>query len=225
MTRFLASSGYDDQAKVQVISDAAKDLADLTDKLPHDSRWMLDWAHIGRKLWLIDQSITPLAYGRLTPNGSAFELWDLFVRFRSFVWTGQTRKWQDAGQRLYELLELREDVDTQGLVMQARLTRRRLVDALAYLEANINSLIDYRGYQRAGRRISTGYVESSINRIIGRRMSKDQHMRWSRDGADGVMQVRVELQNQELDALSRQHFEWSCSRRISWPWMQASHPS
>lgn len=224
MTRFLASSGYDDQAKVQVISDAAKDLADLTDKLPHDSRWMLDWAHIGRKLWLIDQSITPLAYGRLTPNGSAFELWDLFVRFRSFVWTGQTRKWQDAGQRLYELLELREDVDTQGLAMQARLTRRRLVDALAYLEANINSLIDYRGYQKAGRRISTGYVESSINRLIGRRMSKDQHMRWSRDGADGVVQVRVALQNQELDALSRQHFEWSGSRRISWPWMQASHP-
>lgn len=30
MTHFLASSGYDDQAKVQVISDAAKDLADLT---------------------------------------------------------------------------------------------------------------------------------------------------------------------------------------------------
>ena len=224
MTRFLASSGYDDQTKVQVISDAAKDLADLTDKLPHDSRWMLDWAHIGRKLWLIDQSITPLAHGRLTANGSAFELWDLFVRFRCFVWTGQTLKWREAGQRLYELLELREEVDTQGLGMQARLTRRRLLDALAYLEANINSLIDYRGYQKAGWRISTGYVESSINRLIGRRMCKDQHMRWSRDGADGVVQVRVALQNQELDALSRQHFEWSGSRRISWPWMQVSHP-
>ena len=69
-----------------------------------------------------------------------------------------------------------------------------------------------------------GMAESSINRLIGRRMCKDQHMRWSRDGADGVVQVRVALQNQELDALSRQHFEWSGSRRISWPWMQASHP-
>jgi hypothetical protein len=38
------------QSRSWVISDA-KDLADLTDKLPHDSRWMLDWAHIGRKLW------------------------------------------------------------------------------------------------------------------------------------------------------------------------------
>lgn len=224
MTRFLASSGYGEQTKVHVITDAAKDLADLSDKLPHDSRWMLDWAHIGRKLWLVDQAITPLAYGRLTSNGSAFELWDLFVRFRSFVWTGQTLKWQEVGQRLYELLELREEVDTQGLATQARLTRRKLVDALAYLEANISSLIDYRSYQKAGRRISTGYVESSINRLIGRRMCKDQHMRWSRDGADGVVQVRVALQNQELDALSRHHFGWSGSRRISWPWMPASHP-
>lgn len=98
--------------------------------------------------------------------------------------------------------------------MQARLTRRRLLDALAYLEANINSLIDYRGYQRAGRRISTGYVESSINRLIGRRMCKDQHMRWSREDADGVVQVRVALQNQELDVLSKQHFAWCCGSQM-----------
>ena len=153
-------------------------------------------------------------------SSSGISLFD----FAAFVWTGQTLKWQEAGQRLYELLELREAIDTQGLAMQARLTRRRLLDALAYLEANISSLIDYRSYQKAGRRISTGYVESSINRLIGRRMCKDQHMRWSRDGADGVVQVRVALQNQEFDALSRQHFGWAGSRRISWPWMQASHP-
>ena len=42
-------------------------------------------AHIGRLLRYVDQAIGPLAYGRLTSIGSAFELWDLFVRFRSFV--------------------------------------------------------------------------------------------------------------------------------------------
>ena len=115
MIKFLASSGYGSGAKVQVITDAAKDLADVSDKLPHDSRWMLDWAHIGRKLWLLDRAITPLAYGCLTTDGSAFELWDLFVRFRCYVWTGQTDKWQQSGQLLYELLELRERVDAQGL--------------------------------------------------------------------------------------------------------------
>ncbi len=92
-----------------------------------------------------------------------------------------------------------------------------------YLNANINALVDYRRYQQVGRRISTGYVESNVNRLIGRRMCKSQHMRWSRKGADGVLQVRVALQNRELDELSRQHFGWSASTRISWPPIPASH--
>ena len=187
--------GYGEQAKVQVITDAARDLAGrVWQAAPTTAAGCWTGRTSAESYGWSTSPITPLAYGRLTPNGSAFELWDLFVRFRCYVWTGQTGKWQTAGQELYELLELREEVDTQGLAMQARLTRRRLVDALGYLEANINSLIDYRRYQQAGRRISTGYVESSINRLIGRRMCKDQHMRWSRTGADGVVQVRVALQ-------------------------------
>ncbi len=42
------------------------------------------------------QAIAPLAYGRLTPAGSVVELWDLFVRFRGWVWTGETGRWQVA---------------------------------------------------------------------------------------------------------------------------------
>lgn len=144
------------------------------------------------------------------------------MRFRCYVWTGQTDKWQQSGQLLYELLELRERVDAQGLAQRARQARYRLSDALVYLEANIESLIDYRRYKRMGRRISTGFVESSINRVIGRRMCKGQHMRWSREGADGMVQVRVALQNQELEGYARQHFGWSDTRRVSWPWMNAS---
>jgi len=162
--------------------------------------------------------------GRLTPEGSAFELWDLFVRFRSYVWTGQTDKWQASGQRLYELLELRERTGTSKLAQRARLTRYRLSDALQYLETNIHSLIDYRRYKQEGRRISTGFVESTINRVVGRRMCKGQQMRWSRSGADGVVQVRVAVQNREFDDVAKQNFSWRGSRRVSWPWMQPSHP-
>jgi hypothetical protein len=45
----------------------------------------------------VDQAIAPPAYGRLTANGTAFEPWDLFVRFRSLVWTGETERWQKLG--------------------------------------------------------------------------------------------------------------------------------
>ena len=103
-----------------------------------------------------------------------------------------------------------------------RLARSKLMTLLAYLEANHRSLIDYRCWQQAGRRISTGFVESTINRLIGRRMCKAQQMRWSRAGAHALLQVRAALLNGEFDARVRRWHPWVGTRRISWPWQVPS---
>jgi hypothetical protein len=223
MSKFLKDSGYEPSNRVCVLSDGARDLAAVATALPHASRWVLDWAHIGRMLQYVDQAIAPLAYGRLTPAGSAFELWDLFVRFRSWVWTGETKRWKVAGEKLCELLALREQGDPTALRKRAQAARYKLMDLLYYLQANLRSLIDYRSWQLAGRRISTGFVESTINRIVGRRMCKGQQMRWSRLGAHCLVQVRAALLNQELDEIAHCQFPWLGEQRISWPWQQTSH--
>ena len=98
MTRFLEDSGYGDPNEVVVLTDGARDLAGVANDLPYDNEWILDWAHIGRMLRRVDQAIAPLAYGRLTDSGSACELWDLFVRFRHYVWTGDAVAWQQFGE-------------------------------------------------------------------------------------------------------------------------------
>jgi hypothetical protein len=221
MTRFLKDSGYDDPNDVCVLTDGAPDLVGVADDLPFDSEWVLDWTHIGRMLRHVDQAITPLAYGQLTANGSAFELWDLFVRFCSLVWTGETVGWQKLAEQLYRLLELREKRDPTAS-RQAKQARYRLMNVVTYLQSNLESLIDYRTWQRVGRRISTSFVESSINRIVGRRMCKSQHMRWSRAGAHSVVQVRVALLNQELHELAQRQFPWIGKRRVSWSWQRTS---
>ena len=74
MTRFLDDSGYGDPNDVVVLTDGARDLAGVAKFLPYDNEWILDWAHIGRMLRRVEQAIAPLAYGRLTDSGSAFEL-------------------------------------------------------------------------------------------------------------------------------------------------------
>ena len=223
MSKFLKDSGYEPSNRVCVLSDGARDLAAVATALPHASRWVLDWAHIGRMLQYVDQAIAPLAHGRLTPAGSTFELWDLFVRFRSWVWTGETKRWKVAGEKLCELLALREQGDPTALRKRAQAARYKLMDLLYYLQANLRSLIDYRSWQLAGRRISTGFVESTINRIVGRRMCKGQQMRWSRLGAHCLVQVRAALLNQELDEIAHCQFPWLGEQRISWPWQQTSH--
>jgi hypothetical protein len=98
----------------------------------------------------------PILQFGLTPAGSVFELCDLFVRFRSWVWTGETKRWKVAGEKLCELLALREQGDPTALRKRAQAARYKLMNLLYYLQANLRSLIDYRSWQRAERRISAG---------------------------------------------------------------------
>jgi hypothetical protein len=224
MTRFREDSGYGDPNEVVVLTDGARDLAGVANDLPYDNKWILDWAHIGRMLRRVEQAIAPLAYGRLTDSGSAFELSDLFVRFRHYVWVGRTAAWQQFAARLAHLLDLRETRDP-AVSSHVRKASNSLSNVVTYLLSNAESLIDYRIWQRAGGRISTGFVESSINRIVGRRMCKSQHMRWSRVGAHSVVQLRVALLNQEFHELARRQFPWIGQRRVTWPWQRTSQSS
>lgn len=220
-TRFMEDSGYGDPNEVVVLTDGEPDLAGVANDLPYDSEWILDWAHIGRMLRRVDQAIAPLAYGRLTDSGSAFELWDLFVRFRHYVWVEDSVAWQQLAAKLTRLLDLRENRDP-ALSNQVKKASYSLTNVIAYLKSNFESPIDYRTWQRVGWRISTGFVESSINRIVGRRMCKSQHMRWSRVGAHSVVQLRVALLNQEFHELARRQFPWIGQRRVTWPWQKTS---
>ncbi|MBN3831916.1 hypothetical protein [Burkholderia sp. Ac-20344] len=137
----------------------------------------------------------------------------------------------DVGLTLAEGKSLLNCVQQQFVVEQIErycASRRSCADCgglsnvVTYLQNNVDSLIDYRTWQRAGCRISTGFVESSINRIVGRRMGKSQHMCWSRPGAHSVVQLRVALLNREFHELAQRLFPWIGQRRITWPWEQTS---
>ncbi len=64
---------------------------------------------------------------------------------------------------------------------------------LEYLKNNADSLVDYGKRYRAGQRISTSFIDSAVNQLIDKRMSKSQQMRWSRYGAHLLFQVRADV--------------------------------
>lgn len=88
--------------------------------------------------------------GRLTDSGSSFELWDVFVRFRHYVWTGSTVVWQQFATELAPLLNLCENRDP-AVSRQVENAIYSLSDVVTYLKSNVESLIDYRTWQRAGK--------------------------------------------------------------------------
>ena len=73
----------------------------------------------------------------------------------------------------------------------------------AFVAANDASLINYGERYRRGQRISTAVVESMVNRVIGRRMAKNQQMRWSRRGAHLLIQVRLAVLEGDLQETFR----------------------
>jgi len=54
---------------------------------------------------------------------------------------------------------------------------------------------------RYGERISTGFVESTVNQVISKRFCKRQQMQWTKRGAHLLLQTRVKTLNQELRAV------------------------
>ena len=58
--------------------------------------------------------------------------------------------------------------------------------------------LNYGGRWRYGERISTAFVESTVNQVISKRMVKRQQMRWSPRGAHLLLQGRTRVLHEEL---------------------------
>ena len=67
-----------------------------------------------------------------------------------------------------------------------------------YLTGQSAWLVNYAKRYRAGLRVGTSITEGTANFLVNRRMNKRQQMRWSRRGADAVLQVRCAIYNGAL---------------------------
>ena len=76
-----------------------------------------------------------------------------------------------------------------------------------YLRSQSARLVNYAARYRAGMRIGTAVTEGTANFLVNRRMNKSQQMRWSRRGADLVLQVRCAFYNGTLGSGFGQRFE------------------
>jgi hypothetical protein len=59
---------------------------------------------------------------------------------------------------------------------------------------------------RAGLRVGTAITEGTANFLVNRRMNKSQQMRWSRRGADLLLQVRCAIYNGTFGSADGQKF-------------------
>jgi hypothetical protein len=78
-----------------------------------------------------------------------------------------------------------------------------------YLSGQSNWLINYAERHRAGLRVGTAITEGTANFLVNRRMNKSQQMRWSRRGADLLLQVRCAVYNGTFGSAFGRKFQQS----------------
>ena len=84
------------------------------------------------------------------------------------------------------------------------LVMKKLLHALeeiaTYIENNAAAVVNYGERYRCGERISTGFVEPTINQVVAKRFVNKQQMRWTPRGTHLLLQIRVRVLNDELSA-------------------------
>jgi hypothetical protein len=84
--------------------------------------------------------------------------------------------------------------------------RRHVTGPVGYLERNRGALVPYAARRRRGQPISTAFVESAVNEIVAKRMTKRQQMRWSRATVQPFLDVRTAVLNDTLEDAFRRHY-------------------
>ncbi len=89
----------------------------------------------------------------------------------------------------------------------ARMARSRMLKYVRELETyianNARYIVNYGERYHNGERISTGFVESTINQVVSKRMVKKQQMQWTPRGAHLLLQVRTQVLNGDWEATFR----------------------
>lgn len=73
---------------------------------------------------------------------------------------------------------------------------RRALETSVVGQADL--IIDYAAARRRGEPISTETTESTVQRLLHRRMGANQQMRWSPQGAQRMLKVRTAVTNGTL---------------------------
>jgi len=193
----LRRQGLRPEQPVIFFSDGAETLRRLQRNLVPEAEHVLDWFHVTMRLTVLG----PMVKGAWTDPDTAATKTAALERIKWLLWHGNPAEAIDA------IEDLADDVaaaleDTPGGPALEKLATT-LAEFATYITNNAGHIVDYGERFRGGERISTGFVESTVNQIIDKRFDKRQSMRWTPRGAHLLLQTRTRVINGDLDDLIR----------------------
>ncbi len=207
----LTAQGYAANQKLVLMSDGGDSVRRLVSCISSESEHVLDWFHVTMRLTVLGQMIKGACPA--DPSWTEERLRDL-DRLKWLLWHGHARQAVDAAQWIADEAWAIEDDAKSDTKAKLKRLRTAAEEVVTYLERNAAQIVDYGERHRAGERISTGFVESTVNQVIAKRFCKRQSMRWTPAGAHLTLQARTRALNGDLA---------DCFRR-QWPGFQLPCP-
>ena len=190
----LQSQGMQMNQQVTFFSDGGDTVRDLQLYLNPQAEHLLDWFHITMRITVMTQ----MAKGVTFPDDWLFKAMDKTLEsLKWYLWHGNVY------QALQEIEGLPDLLFMDGITAKQRKLLQKIEEFKTYITNNQPFIPNYGERYRNGERISTGFVESTVNQVISKRMVKKQQMRWSKKGAHLLLQVRTKV----IDGDWRKTFE------------------
>ena len=160
---------------------------------------MLDWFHIAMRIEQLSQTARGLS--GVDMNTRKDEILHQLQRTKWFLWHGNVSSAEDTVTNLLDDIDgVQAELDAADRQNHAVLKKlsRALTEFNGYIVNNRPGIPNYGERYRCKERISTGFVESTINQLVAKRMVKKQQMRWTPRGAHLLLQIRANVLNSDL---------------------------
>jgi hypothetical protein len=168
---------------------------------------ILDWFHIGMRLQHLKQTASGLSADDAARVAAKAVIVEEVERLHWRLWNGKAKDAQISIDRIRAVMHhFQGERGERKSIAPSRKLWTALHALDGYLTGQSDWMVNYAERHRAGLRVGTAITEGTANFLVNRRMNKSQQMRWSRQGANLLLQVRCAVYNGTLGSGYGQRF-------------------
>jgi len=195
----LQAVGQTDDTEVTAFTDGCSGLRSTLADAGVTKPPILDWFHIAMRLQHAKQAARGLSIDEPGREQAKAAIIEEVERLRWRIWNGKAKNARLSIDRIRKVMHVFKGEHGHRMTgVPSRKLWRALHEVDRYLNRQRSWLADYAKRYRAGLRVGTSITEGTANFLVNRRMNKSQQMRWSRRGADLLLQVRCAVYNGTL---------------------------
>jgi len=168
---------------------------------------ILDWFQIAMRLHHLKQVADGLSADDSERAAAKAVIVEEVDRLNWRLWNGKAKDAHISIDRISAVVHhFQGETDERKSIAPSEKLCTALQAQDGYLTGQSDRMVNYAERHRAGLRVGTAITEGTANFLVNQRMEKSQSMRWSRRGADLLLQVRCAVYNGTLGSGFGQRF-------------------